>query len=76
MVSERMSDRSDNLACNFFAYGFGDLLDIVDTVNFVDDMALLNWYWGFFNNWVVQAVFSYDFVTRASDGFFDRAFLS
>jgi hypothetical protein len=65
-----MSYRSDNLVYNFCAYGFGDQLDIIDTVNFVDDVALLNWYWGVFNNWVVQAMFSYDFVARRSDGFF------
>jgi len=65
-----MMKLSDNLGYYFFANSFWDLFNMIDAVNLVDNMALLNWYWGFYNLWVVQAVFSCDFVARRSDGFF------
>ena len=60
----------DNLGFNWGAYSFGNLLDLWDTIDLVDNMALLDWYWGLFNNWVVQAVLRYDFVARRGDGLF------
>ena len=69
VVSERMGV-SDNLGFYCFAEGFWDLLDLINTVNLVDNMALLNWNSGIFNNWVLYAVFRYNFVARGSDGFF------
>ena len=65
-----MVEGSDNLGFYWFAYSFWDLFDMVYTVDLVDNMALLNWYCGFFNNWVVYAVFRYNFVAWGSDGFF------
>jgi len=59
-----MVEGSDNLGFYWFAYSFWDLFDMVYTVDLVDNMALLNWYCGFFNNWVVYAVLSYDFMAR------------
>ena len=61
---------SDDLGFDCFAEGFWDLLDFINTVNLVDNMALFNWDSGIFNNWVVYAVFRYNFVARGSDSFF------
>jgi hypothetical protein len=61
---------SDDFGFDSFANGFWDLLDFFNTVYLVDNMALLNWDWGIFNNWVVYAVFRYNFVAWGSDGFF------
>ena len=69
MISERMGV-SDDFGFDCFADGFWDLLDFIDTVNLVDNMALFNWDCGIFNNWVVYAVFRYNFVARGSDSFF------
>ena len=55
---------SDNLGFGFSADSLGDLLDLVYTVNQVDNMALFNWGWDFDNFWVVYAVFRDNFVAR------------
>jgi len=69
-ITERMGNMSDNLGFDWGANSFGDLFNVINTVNLVDNMALLDWYWGVYNFWVVQAVLSYDFVARRSVSFF------
>jgi hypothetical protein len=63
-VSEWVGNMSDNLGFGFSADSLGDLLDLVYTVNQVDNMALFNWGWDFYNFWVVYAVFRDNFVAR------------
>jgi hypothetical protein len=60
----------DDCGLNWFANSFGDLLDLIDTCNFLDNVALLNVNWGINDNWVVDAVFGYNFVAWSGVGFF------
>ena len=64
MSSNWGSNMSDNLGFGFSADSLGDLLNLVYTVNQVDNMALLNWGWDFYDFWVVYAVFRDNFVAR------------
>lgn len=70
VVGKWVDGMPDDCGLNWFANSFGDLLDLIDTCNFLDNVALLNVNWSINNNWVVDAVFGYNFVAWSGVGFF------
>ena len=70
VVGKWVDGMPDDCGLNWFANSFGDLLDLIDTCNFLDNVALLDVNWGINNDWVVDAVFGYNFVAWSGVGLF------
>ena len=69
-IGKWAEDMFDNLGLNWFTKSFGDFFNSCNTVNLLDNMALLNWDRGVYHFGVVNTVFSSYCMARSCVGFF------